>query len=187
MGSALYPGNGLEFAGVGAGAADDALGLVDDMGLFLLAADGAHGAFFGAGRTALALGRVDARLGERLALAGRAMLVEHMRVVFVAEIAQGRKHRVGRRLAQAAHEPFCTASASFSINTRVSPVARPSMMSSSMANNCRVPSRHSTHLPQLSRWVKSMKNRAMLTMHVFSFMATRPPEPTIAPTLRSES
>ena len=32
-----------------------------------------------------------------------------------------------------------------------------------------------------------MKNRAMLTMQVFWFMATRPPEPTIAPTLRSES
>ena len=61
------------------------------------------------------------------------------------------------------------------------------MMSSSSASICWVPSRQSTHLPQLSRWVNSMKKRAMPTMQVLLFIATRPPEPTIAPTPRSES
>jgi hypothetical protein len=37
------------------------------------------------------------------------------------------------------------------------------------------------------RCVNSMKNRAMLTMQVFWFITTSPPEPTIAPTDRSES
>ena len=61
------------------------------------------------------------------------------------------------------------------------------MMSSSSASIWRVPSRQSTHLPQLSRWVKSMKKRATATMQVLLFIATRPPEPTIAPAPRSES
>ena len=51
----------------------------------------------------------------------------------------------------------------------------------------RVPSRQGMHFPQLSRWMKSMKNFATSTMQVSSSMTTRPPEPMIAPTVLSDS
>ena len=51
----------------------------------------------------------------------------------------------------------------------------------------RVPSRQGMHLPQLSRWMKSMKNLAISTMQVSSSITTRPPEPIIAPTVFSDS
>ena len=41
----------------------------------------------------------------------------------------------------------------------------------------RVPSRQGMHLPQLSVWMKSMKNLARSTMQVASSITTRPPEP----------
>ena len=44
-----------------------------------------------------------------------------------------------------------------------------------------VPMRQWTHLPQLSLAVKSRKNRAMFTMHVWESITTMPPEPMIAP------
>ena len=50
-----------------------------------------------------------------------------------------------------------------------------------------VPSRQGMHLPQLSRWMKSMKNLATSTMQVSSSMTTRPPEPIIAPSSLSVS
>ena len=50
-----------------------------------------------------------------------------------------------------------------------------------------VPSRQGTHLPQLSRWVKLMKNRATSTMQVSSSITTMPPEPIMAPILVRES
>ena len=51
----------------------------------------------------------------------------------------------------------------------------------------RVPSRQGMHLPQLSRWTKSMKNFATSTMQVASSMTTSPPEPIMAPTVLSDS
>ncbi len=51
----------------------------------------------------------------------------------------------------------------------------------------RVPSRQGMHLPQLSRWMKSMKNFATSTMQVPSSITTRPPEPIMAPTACSEA
>ena len=51
----------------------------------------------------------------------------------------------------------------------------------------RVPSRHGMHLPQLSRWMKSMKNFATSTMQLPSSITTRPPEPIMAPTFLSDS
>ena len=44
-----------------------------------------------------------------------------------------------------------------------------------------VPSRQGVHLPQDSSWQKSMKKRAMSTVHLSSFMTMRPPEPMMAP------
>ena len=78
-------------------------------------------------------------LGQRFALAGRTMLVEHVRVVFLTEIAQRGQHRVRRRLAQAAERAFLHGEASFCSSSRVSAVPRPSMMSSSRASICVVP------------------------------------------------
>ena len=51
----------------------------------------------------------------------------------------------------------------------------------------RVPSRQGMHLPQLSRWMKSMKNLATSTMQLSSSMTTRPPEPIMAPSSLSDS
>src|SRR3972149_7020350 len=51
----------------------------------------------------------------------------------------------------------------------------------------RVPSRQGIHLPQLSRWMKSMKYFATSTMQLPSSITTRPPEPIIAPTFFSDS
>ncbi|MPN07311.1 hypothetical protein SDC9_154577 [bioreactor metagenome] len=50
-----------------------------------------------------------------------------------------------------------------------------------------VPSRHGTHFPQLSFWVKFIKKRATSTMHVLLSITTKPPEPIIAPAFLSES
>ena len=50
-----------------------------------------------------------------------------------------------------------------------------------------VPSRQGTHLPQDSRWVKDMKNRATSTMQVCSSITTMPPEPTMALNFFTES
>ena len=58
---------------------------------------------------------------------------------------------------------------------------------SSMSRSASVPSRQGTHLPQLSLWVKFMKNRAVSTIQVSSSMTTRPPEPMIAPARFRES
>ena len=50
-----------------------------------------------------------------------------------------------------------------------------------------VPSRHGTHLPQLSFCVKFIKKRATSTIQVLSSITTRPPEPIIAPIFFKES
>src|SRR5574339_395946 len=102
----LYSENGFEFAGIGAGAAFDAFALVNHVDLFASASDGFHGADFGTGGASLATDRVDARLSQRPALAGGAMLVKYVRVVFVTEIPQRGEHRVRSRLAQTTKRPL---------------------------------------------------------------------------------
>lgn len=61
------------------------------------------------------------------------------------------------------------------------------MMRSSVSSIRFVPSRQGVHLPQLSFWVKCIKNRATSTIQVSSSMTTRPPEPIMAPSFFSES
>ena len=61
------------------------------------------------------------------------------------------------------------------------------IMRSSVSSIRLVPSRQGVHLPQLSFWVKCMKNRATSTMQVSSSMTTSPPEPMIAPSFFRES
>ncbi|MBA7658041.1 hypothetical protein ES703_65989 [subsurface metagenome] len=63
----------------------------------------------------------------------------------------------------------------------------PSVIRVSISSICRVPSRHGVHLPHDSAWVKLRKNRAISTMQVVSSMTTIPPEPTIEPSLASDS
>src|SRR4030043_176213 len=50
-----------------------------------------------------------------------------------------------------------------------------------------IPIRQGTHLPQDSSTEKSVKNRAVSTMQVESFMTTRPPDPIMAPASSRES
>src|ERR1019366_2839915 len=95
--SGLYANNGFELAGVGADAALDAKRLVDRMHLFLLAGNGVNRTLSRAGGAALALGWVDAGLGQRFALAAGAMLVKDVGVVFLAEVGQCGEDRVGSR------------------------------------------------------------------------------------------
>src|ERR1017187_9594867 len=78
----LHADDRLELAGVGADAALDGECLVDYVRLLLFAGDRVHRTLPRARGAAFALGRVDAGLGQRLALAGVTMLVKHMRVVF---------------------------------------------------------------------------------------------------------
>ncbi len=82
---------------------------------------------------------------------------------------------------------FCTTSAISYSSSRSSATAVPPVMRSKISSIRFVPSRQGTHLPQLSRWVKLMKNRATSTMQVSSSMTTMPPEPIIAPIFLSES
>src|ERR1017187_2793638 len=88
----LYADDGFELASIRTDAALDAEGLVDRVSLFLFAGDRVHRTLPGARGAALALGRVNAWLGQRFALAGGTMLVKHMRVVFLAEVAQRGEH-----------------------------------------------------------------------------------------------
>jgi len=57
----------------------------------------------------------------------------------------------------------------------------PLQMRSTISSIRFVPTRQGGHLPQLSSWVNSRKNRAMSTMHVSSSMTMTPPEPMMAP------
>ena len=63
----------------------------------------------------------------------------------------------------------------------------PSTIRSSISSIRFVPSRHGTHLPQLSLWVKFMKNLATSTIQVFLSMTTKPPDPIITLNFWTES
>src|ERR1035438_4928249 len=102
----LYADNGFELAGMRTDPALNAERLVDGVRLFLLAGDGMDGTPPGARRAALAFGRVYAGLGQRFALAGGAMLVKYVGVVFLAEMAQRGEDRIGSRLPQPAERAF---------------------------------------------------------------------------------
>ena len=64
---------------------------------------------------------------------------------------------------------------------------RPAQIFSSNCNRRRVPSRQGVHLPQDSSCTKSIKNRAMSTIHEFSSITMAPPDPIMAPTLAISS
>src|ERR1035437_8725523 len=104
--SGLYANDGFELAGVGADAALDAERLVNRVHLFLFALDRVHGALPGTRGAALAFGRVDTGLGQRFTLAAGTMLVKHVGVVFLAEVAQRGEDRIGSRLAQPTEGAF---------------------------------------------------------------------------------
>ena len=78
-------------------------------------------------------------------------------------------------------------SLSASSSSRSSGLPSWAMIRSSVSSMRFVPSRQGVHLPQLSFWVKCMKNRATSTMQVSSSMTTSPPEPMMAPSFFSES
>ena len=77
--------------------------------------------------------------------------------------------------------------ASSSSRSRSSIVPLPATMRSKISSIRLVPSRHGTHFPQLSFWVKFIKNLATSTIQVLLSITTRPPEPIIAPIFFSES
>src|SRR5450830_346106 len=95
-----------ELADLAAGVALDAVAHVDDVRLFLLAADAAGGALLGAEHAAGAGLGVDVVGDQRLALARRAAPLADVRVQLIAEVAQGSEHRVGRRSAESAERAF---------------------------------------------------------------------------------
>ena len=82
---------------------------------------------------------------------------------------------------------LCTIVASSSSSSRSDISPLPSTILSRISNIRFVPSRHGTHLPQLSRCVKFIKNLATSTIQVFSSITTRPPEPMIASSDLTES
>ncbi len=93
----------LEGADFDACSALDALVLVDDMRCFTVPAM----AFTGRPLCTLCsrrIGRIDLNGNKRLACSCRASLLPYVRLIFIPEVAQGRKHRVGSCLAQAAEE-----------------------------------------------------------------------------------
>ena len=94
--------HGVEPADLKTLAALDAPGRIDHVRLLLLAADAVGRALLGAEHAAGAGLGVDVVRDQRLALAGRAALLVDMRFVFIAEVPDGREHRVGRRAAEGA-------------------------------------------------------------------------------------
>src|ERR1035437_8145705 len=94
--------DGVELAHLTAGVALDAAGEVDHVRLLALSADHACGALLGAEDAAGAGLGVDVVRDERLALAGRAALLVDVRLVLVAEVADGGEHGVGGGAAQRA-------------------------------------------------------------------------------------
>src|SRR5512140_3206602 len=97
----LYPCDGFEAAGPVALVAANALAVVDDVRLALLAGDGLRRAGPPARSAAIAL-LVD-RVGQQgLAVVGGAPAVGDVRLVLRAEVLQGGQHGVRGRLAQAA-------------------------------------------------------------------------------------
>ncbi len=60
--------------------------------------------------------------------------------------------------------------------------ARPLAIESSIIQSWVVPTRHGAHLPHDSSRMKSMKNRATLTMQEVSSMTIIPPDPMNDPT-----
>ena len=82
---------------------------------------------------------------------------------------------------------FSIISASSSSSSKSLNSPFPATMRSKISSILFVPSRHGTHFPQLSLWVKFMKNRATSTIQVSSSITTRPPDPIMASIFERES
>src|SRR4030042_2189930 len=95
-------GDGVEAAGRVAGAAFDALVLVDLVYLLALPGDGVGGAGLEAGRAARALVGQDIEADQLLTGLGRALALQDVGPVLLGEVFHGGEHRVGGGLPQAA-------------------------------------------------------------------------------------
>ena len=91
-----------EVAGAEAGAALDAAALIDQVLLARLAGDTVHRTGAAASATAHALLGEDGIAHQRAADACTAIALLYVLNILIAEVAQGREHRVGRRLPQPA-------------------------------------------------------------------------------------
>ena len=104
-----------------------------------------------------------------------------VRIVFVAEVADRREHRVRRRLPKAAKRTVLDSEAQLleKFNVPFAPLALGDAHQDFVETFRAYVAVDA--LPAALFAVKSRKNRAMFTMHVRSSMTTMPPEPMIAP------
>ena len=92
----------IEFTFLETCAAAYALLGVDDVGLLYLALDGSCRTCPGTRRTTLAAGRINGIYPEGTAPVGRTTLVHDVGHIFVIEVVESGKHRIGRSLAETA-------------------------------------------------------------------------------------